>query len=144
MDANTKLSVLGDLVAQYDRGDVGAETLKREVQQLVSDPAEARLATVHKVVTDYQAQRIDGVTVLHHLRELTRETRTQEYQVPVMFDVTATSREEAGKAVVQALSFADMPGVQMDSGRIESWWTIEAIDKDADGNDNAAGTVTFD
>lgn len=78
-----------------------------------------------------------------------------EYSVPIIFDVTAPDRESAGRAVVEILARhwkgAEPHGggwrwtLDRESGiRVESWWTVEAIDKQHDRNDNAAGQVVFD
>lgn len=77
-----------------------------------------------------------------------------EYSVPIMFDVTAPDREAAGKAVVEILA-RHWRGTEERGGgvrwsldhtrqvQIESWWTVEAEDKQHDRNDNAAGLVVF-
>lgn len=72
----------------------------------------------------------------------------QEFQIPLIFDVTAYSRDEAGDALVKILHGHQLPGNRRDEGpaphaRIESWWTLEVIDKAHDGNDNEHGVVVF-
>src|SRR3954447_21061666 len=73
----------------------------------------------------------------------------QEYGVPVIFDVSAHSRQEAGASLVVMLAGHNIPGskitTKVDDGPVvESWWTLEAVDKPFDRNDNDAGVVLFD
>lgn len=71
----------------------------------------------------------------------------QEFQIPVIFDVTAYSREEAGDALVKILGGHRLPGNRLlphhQAPHIESWWTVEHVDKGHDGNDNEHGVVVF-
>lgn len=75
-------------------------------------------------------------------------TDPTEYGIPVIFDVTAYSREDAGQALVEILGGHRIPGNRMRlDGRgtqtVESWWTLESVDKGYDRNDNDAGVVLF-
>lgn len=76
---------------------------------------------------------------------MTTYIQQQEYGIPVIFDVTAGSREDAGNTLVAMLSGHNLPGTRLANGggTIESWWTLEGIDKRFDRNDNDAGVVLF-
>lgn len=67
----------------------------------------------------------------------------QEFQVPVIFDVSAYSREEAGAAVVAILDGHQIAGNIEREALIDSWWTLEQVDKAHDRNDRDAGAVVF-
>lgn len=72
-----------------------------------------------------------------------------EHTVYVAFDVTATTRADAHRQVVDALRFRDDQDNTTDSGlvltahNVESWWLIEDDAKQFDGNDNQPGQITF-
>lgn len=76
-------------------------------------------------------------------------TDRTEFGIPVIFDVIAHDRQDAGEALVEMLKQARVVGREFDTdgrGAAEcvSWWTLERVDKDADRNDNDAGVVVFD
>jgi hypothetical protein len=71
----------------------------------------------------------------------------QEFQVPIIFDVSGYNREEVGNALVSILACKNLvgSGISLVAGtpRIESWWTVEGTDKQHDRNDNEHGVVVF-
>ena len=73
-----------------------------------------------------------------------------EYQVPIIVDITATDIEAACAGAVHALSVSGLVGHTWGSmewaswARVESWWTVEAIAKPFDRNDNESGVVLFE
>lgn len=70
------------------------------------------------------------------------------FGIPVMFDVEgAALRADAAGTVATLIESVNAHLIYAgDAPRthITSWWLIEAEDKHADGNDNAAGRVVFD
>jgi hypothetical protein len=74
---------------------------------------------------------------------MTTYTEHREYGVPIIFDVTADSRQDAGNSLVKMLAGHNLPGTVDNCRTIESWWTLEGIDKPFDRNDNDAGVVLF-
>jgi hypothetical protein len=77
-----------------------------------------------------------------------RNATPTEHTVFVAFDVTATSRADAHRHTVDALTLTDhgaptRVGDTLRAHGVESWWLIEADAKRYDGNDNGAGQVIF-
>lgn len=72
-----------------------------------------------------------------------------EHTVYVAFDVTATTRADAHRQVVDALRYRDTDRADTAVGRVltergvESWWLLEEDAKQYDRNDNQPAQVVY-
>ncbi|TFH68145.1 hypothetical protein [Cellulomonas sp. HD19AZ1] len=66
----------------------------------------------------------------------------QEFEVPVVFDVYAPSREAAARIVKDVLQ-ANRAGVLDARPEIDCWWFPEQQDKKLDGNDRGAMHLVY-
>lgn len=78
-------------------------------------------------------------------------TDRNEYQIPVIIDVSAWSYDDAAACAVDALAQGRIVGRTFDfptstgaQTTVESWWTVERASKHHDRNDNEHGVVVFE